>query len=208
MAKNKHAPKSFIDRDGQEYVSMAELSRRVGVSTAALLFSRDRGHTPSIKKDGYCAYPWPQARDAYLSHAKLLDPDSGDGGGPGPTNYPGGYDASGQPPIKKNNPEFADPFAGVANKNVYSAALLQLEYEQRIGNLVPMDVVDAVWTGAGENLKKTLMSIPDRIAPQYGGDNHHKLYRALVEEFTHALSSLNITYDFPAVRKAGRPAGK
>jgi phage terminase Nu1 subunit (DNA packaging protein) len=102
----------------------------------------------------------------------------------------------------------SDPGSANASKATYSAALLQLEYEQRIGNMVPMDVVNSTWTGAGENLKKILMSIPDRIAPQFGGENHHKLYRALVEELTHALSSLEIVYDFPAILKAGRPAGK
>ncbi len=176
------------------------------MSTTTLLHARDRGRIPSIVREGARSYPWPRARDEYLAHAKLNKPDAGTGGMPGPIRMPDrGED------LKKENwveSSFNDPLSAAANKNVYSAALLQLEYEQRIGNLVPRDVVDATWTGAGEAMKKAMLSIPDRIAPQFGGENHHKLYRALVEEITHALSAMEVVYDFPEIRKNGRPVGR
>lgn len=209
----KRPPASFTDTSGNEFVSGAELSRRVGVTQAAMTYARQRKWIKPVKKNDAIMFAWPEARDGYLANAPMVgakgakktqtaseevakDEDA-------PEDEREGWSGRGRPTTQLGELQTAS-----ASKVAYGAALLQLEYEQRLGNMVPRDKVDAVWKGAGESLKKSLMSIPDRVAPQFGGKDSHKLYRVLVEELTHALANLDIKYDFPDVAVKGRPRGR
>lgn len=213
LHKKKRPPNSFKDTGGNEFVSGAELSRRMGVTQASITYAWQRKWIKRVKKNDADMYAWPQARDGYLANAPMV------GAGKPKVEPPKGEDEAqdeaqddsetkewsgrGRPPSQLGELQTAS-----ASKVAYGAALLQLEYEQRLGNMVPRDAVDSVWKSAGEALKKSLMSIPDRVAPQFGGKDSHKLYRVLVEEMTLALANLEIKYDFPEVTAKGRPRGR
>jgi len=80
------------------------------------------------------------------------------------TNY-GGPVAAGDAIV--SGPSYAQ---SRAVREVYTARLAKLEYEERIGNLVPADQVTIAGFTKGRTVRDHMMIIPDRVAAQIRAD--------------------------------------
>jgi hypothetical protein len=211
----KIPPPVMIDRTRQEWVSLKEAARRIGVTSAALIYTeKNKEEFVQRKKIRKIPmFPWPQVRDSYRS---IMVGASGTSFSAKRKNFPvvdtsedededeDGIIEPAEPKKKIGRPSVESLRTANANKVTMAAALMKLKYENELGNLLPKDTVMEVWRNAAESLKKSLLSIPDRVAPRFGGKDHHKLYRVLTEEITGALANLKVTYDYESGRRNKR----
>lgn len=199
----KEANAPWIDKHGQEWLSRSLLAQRLGVTPAALYHGEKQEWISGKIKHGVKMFPCPQSEESYRQNSPTLqrraEEAAQEEGEDEPTPA---YSGRGRP---AGNLQSA-----TTTKVKLAAELLRLEYEAKLGKLVPMDEVKRVWEGAAETVKKAMLSIPDRIAPEFGGKNSHPLYRALVNEITHALASLKIEhrYEYKGVQRGGRRLGR
>lgn len=197
----KDVNEPWTDKHGQVWINRKTLAERVGVTSSATLHGEKMGWVKSQMKRGLRMFPSPQSEEAY----RLNSPKAGAlarGDDEGEVDQPPIPSGRGRPPTSLQSASTV--------KVKLASELLRLEYETKLGKLVPLEAVAQVWLNAVETCKKALSSIPDRIAPEYGGKNHHALYRALTTEITHALSSLNIKHEYKVeqVNKGGRRLGR
>ena len=199
MATRQTADAPWIDKHGQEWISRSLLAQRLGLTPAGLYHGEKQEWIKGVKKRGRLMFASPQSEESYRQNSPklraLAEADEDD-------TPPPALNSRGRPPTNLQS--------ATTTKVKLAAELLRLEYETKLGKLVPLEAVTQVWLNAVETCKKSFQSIPDRIAPEYGGKNHHALYRALTIEITHALSSLNISHEYriEQVNKGGRRLGR
>lgn len=195
--QSKDAP--WIDKHGQEWISRSLLAGRLGLTPAGLYHGEKQEWIKGVKKRGRIMFASPQSEESYHQNSPKLRAlaEADDDDAPPPA-----LNTRGRPPTSLQSAS--------TTKVKLASELLRLEYETKLGKLVPLEAVTSVWLNAVETCKKALSSIPDRIAPEYGGKNHHVLYRALTTEIAHALSSLNINHEYKVeqVNKGGRRLGR
>lgn len=188
-----------VDKHGQEWITRALLAKRLGITQAGTYHGEKKEWIKGRIKLGVKMFPSPQSEKAYtqnspkLSSAPVEDEDA---------------------PIEEEKTRGRPPTSlqsATATKTKLAAELMRLEYETKLGKLVPYDAVHSVWTNVAETIKKSLLTIPDRIAPEFGGENVHGLYRALTTEIQHSLASLNIKHAYEVEinsKKGGRKLGR
>ena len=93
-----------------------------------------------------------------------IDADQADGDWERNTNY-GGSVATAESPA--SGPSYAQ---SRAVREVYTARLAKLEYEERIGKLVPADQVTIAGFTKGRTVRDHMMIIPDRVSAQIRAD--------------------------------------
>lgn len=76
-----------------------------------------------------------------------------------------------------------------AKKEVFRAQLAELEYKEKLGQLVDKDAVFAELFQAGQGLRTELLSIPDRVIDDLMAcanrqEAHAKLYKAISDALT------------------------
>lgn len=74
-------------------------------------------------------------------------------------------------------------------KEQYAAASAKLEYEEKVGQLVPVNQVKMAAFNASRRARDMLLTIPDRIAPMYP-DIAHELHLSLTEEIERVCREL------------------
>lgn len=75
----------------------------------------------------------------------------------------------------------------------YKAALLRLEYEQKVGRLVKLEIVDKDWLDVARRTRDAILGISDRIAAELASESDiHTINKRLTEEIVLALMSLKI----------------
>ncbi len=76
-------------------------------------------------------------------------------------------------------------------REVFSAKLKKLEYETRIGKLVPTDEVSIKWFTLGRQIRDRLLGMPSKLAPQLAAETDVRRVREILDaEVTLALKSL------------------
>ncbi len=76
-------------------------------------------------------------------------------------------------------------------REVFSAKLKKLEYETRIGKLVPTDEVSIKWFTLGRQIRDRLLGIPSKLAPQLAAETDVRRVREILDaEITLALKGL------------------
>jgi hypothetical protein len=77
-------------------------------------------------------------------------------------------------------------------KEHYQAQMAKLDYEERVGNLLPVGDVRSVVAGAATSLRARLETIPDTLATELAATQDESRVRALlVSEIESALSELS-----------------
>lgn len=201
MAEVQDAFTPWIDKHGQEWISKSLLAQRLGLTPAGMAHGEKKEWIKGIKKRGRIMFASPQSEESYRTNSPklraLAEAEQDD-------------DDTPPPPLNTRGRPAGSLQSATTTKVKLAAELLRLEYEAKLGKLVPMDQVKATWENVAETVKKSLMTIPDRIAPEFGGKNQHALYRALVTEINHALSNFKIEnkYEYKTVRRGGRQLGR
>ena len=73
----------------------------------------------------------------------------------------------------------------------YKAALKQLEFDQKSGELLPADEVKAVAFEIGRSIRDQIMNIPPRLGPILAGESDpNKIVKMLNDEFRKALEQM------------------
>lgn len=78
-------------------------------------------------------------------------------------------------------------------REYYTALQSKMDYERRMGRLVPADAISDVWKGLAIMTQKALLTIPDRVAPLCVGINDQKIIHNLLKtELRYALKNLSL----------------
>ncbi len=94
----------------------------------------------------------------------------------------------------EQNPELAyDTMArSKMRKEAAMARKAELECAEREGKVIPKEDVEQLWKEVGINLQKSILSIPDRLAPVIAGEHDaHKVHRMLTDELKYTLRNLS-----------------
>jgi len=76
-------------------------------------------------------------------------------------------------------------------REVFSAKLKKLEYETRIGKLVPTDEVSIKWYTLGRQIRDRLLGMPSKLAPQLAAETDARRVREILDaEVTVILKGL------------------
>jgi len=76
-------------------------------------------------------------------------------------------------------------------REVFSAKLKKLEYETRIGKLVPTDEVSIKWFTLGRQIRDRVLGIASKLAPQLAAETDVRRVREILDaEITLALKGL------------------
>jgi phage terminase Nu1 subunit (DNA packaging protein) len=76
-------------------------------------------------------------------------------------------------------------------REVFSAKLKKLEYETRIGKLVPTDEVSIKWYTLGRQIRDRVLGIASKLAPQLAAETDVRRVREILDaEITLALKGL------------------
>ena len=85
----------------------------------------------------------------------------------------------------------------------YQAQMARLDYEQRVGSLLPVDDVRALVASAATNLRARLELLPDHLAPELAATADEQRVRALLaSEIEAALAEL--AHQFGKLTEASR----
>ena len=66
-------------------------------------------------------------------------------------------------------------------REVFSAKLKKLEYEKRIGRLVPTDEVSIKWYTLGRQIRDRVLGIASRLAPQLAAETDVRRVREILD---------------------------
>jgi hypothetical protein len=73
----------------------------------------------------------------------------------------------------------------------YKAALAELEFKQRSGELLPADEIKAAAFEVGRSVRDSIMNIPPRLGPILAGESDpNRIVKMLNDEFRKALEQL------------------
>ncbi len=76
-------------------------------------------------------------------------------------------------------------------REVFSAKLKKLEYETRVGKLVPTDEVSIKWFTLGRQIRDRLLGMPSKLAPQLAAETDVRRVREILDAaITLALKGL------------------
>ena len=76
-------------------------------------------------------------------------------------------------------------------REAYAAKLAQLDYQQKVGQLVGKDELKAALFSAGRQLRDSLTQLPTRLAPQLASEtDQHVIQMMLAQEINDALKEL------------------
>lgn len=136
----------------EEWISQREFAKRVGVSQPAV--SKTIGRRIDAREDGKINWKteekkWYDNRDPskIRDHNAPKDPN--------------------KPEEKKEEKTGAEPFAQAKlAKETFSANLLKLEYEERLGKLVNKDSVETAAFKRGRMVRDSILNIPDRVSAE------------------------------------------
>jgi hypothetical protein len=100
------------------------------------------------------------------------------------------------PPVKRNDDEDESPVFGASQytkaRTVYEhfrAKLAQLEYQERIGALIPKDEVKVAAFNKFRQFRDHMLNIPDRVAAVVAAESEAaKCYEVLATEVRRALN--------------------
>lgn len=187
----------FIDKHGQEYVSLNCAATRIGTDRNLLDDAKKAGFVSTYTIQGAPAVKWPQVRDQWRKYKarKTVPVVSKDR----PTDDDSGIiqdDEENETRRGPGRPKDLQAASATATKMTYSAELLRLEYETKLGKLVPVDIIQVAWMNIADSVKKAMLSIPDRVAAIIAGDvtqeRYHEVHRTLTVEITNALQNLEV----------------
>lgn len=99
-----------------------------------------------------------------------------------------------QSPDKPDGDETEQPLVyseHQAKREFYRAELTRLEFEERIGRLIPVDTVEAEWFRLTRLVKDAVMNVPSRLAGVLASINdERKIHDILEAELRQTLESL------------------
>lgn len=78
-------------------------------------------------------------------------------------------------------------------REYYTALQSKMDYERRMGKLIPSDAVSDIWKSLTIATQKSLLTIPDRVAPLCVGIKDQKIIHNLLKtELRYALKNLSL----------------
>lgn len=196
----------------QEYISFALLATRLGKKTPTIMEAKEKGWFTTSKYRGTPCAKWPQARDEYLqaasmgrgkkafaltaAHAGVPDLDRDTARAQLAQRQEEDPDNTPTPPIR-GKPRLAETAEAAGRKVHYESELKRIEFEKRIGALVPVDMVKREWTKIATELKQSLRAMPPRLAPVLAGtEDIHEITMLLSKEIDHLLGDLDAPHDY------------
>lgn len=190
--------------------SIRELARRIGVSDVAINKARANGRIPaslfSVRPSGRpyvidleaaervvrsvlspaAAPGQPRADKVRERQAKAAAPAPVPEAAPAPASQPQASIADDPVPMQAGGYQKAR-----AMREAYAAKLAQLDYQQKVGQLVSKDDMKAALFSAGRQLRDTLTQLPTRLAPQLASEqDQHVISMMLAQEINDALKEL------------------
>lgn len=100
-------------------------------------------------------------------------------------------------PAKRGRPRLGETAEAAGRKVHYESELKRIEFEKRIGALVPVDLVKRQWTKIATELKQSLRAMPPRLAPVLAAtEDIHETTMILMREIDHLLGALNAEHDY------------
>lgn len=177
--------------------SIRELARRVGVSDVAIGKARANGRLPEslfgVRESGR---PYVRDLDAAAQVVRSILSPQGSPGQPRADKVRERHAAEAPPPApaQEEAPIAVSPGAyqkARAMREAYAAKLAQLDYQQKMGQLVSKDEMKAGLFTAGRQLRDSLTQLPTRLAPQLASEtDQHVIQMMLAQEINDALKEL------------------
>lgn len=92
-------------------------------------------------------------------------------------------------PETKKDPKFIE---SQARREMFKAKLTELEYQERVGELIPAKIVDDEWFRLARLVRDSMLNIPARIADQLAHETDQRKVQDLLEqEIYQALEALS-----------------
>lgn len=81
-----------------------------------------------------------------------------------------------------------------AAKEKWNARTAKMNYQREMGKLIPADAVAKEWVDIATLTQKSLLSVPDRIAPLLVGETDQAIiHKRMTDEIRYALKNLSFT---------------
>lgn len=204
----------------QELIGIRETARRLGVSDTAVHKAIKSGRVKVAGKhptNGRPLLAWPQVESDWLNHT-----DNSKRTHVGPTGtskvrskYAADTPEVHLPTVNDERPSAPPPVADAprkpddqgdavavkspninqsrAVKEAYAARLAKLDYEERIGKLVPAEQVKVDAFKVARSVRDALMNIPDRVSNLLAAETDPaKVHAMLADEIRIVLSKLSL----------------
>lgn len=160
---------AYANHAGITKTAASEQLRRVGIDYFEPF---DFAEADRLRKAARHADRAPFAKPIYV------DPGDDPLGGDSPDDDPA---ASKDPAIAKSQ----------AKKEEFRAKLVELEYEERVGNLLRRDEIEKEWFRRGRQVRDAVLNVPARLAGILAAESDQQKVRDLLEtELRQALESL------------------
>lgn len=92
-------------------------------------------------------------------------------------------------PETRKHPTFIE---SQAEREKFRAKLTELEYQERVGELIPAKIVDEEWSRLARLVRDSMLNIPARIADQLAHETDRRKVQDLLEqEICQALETLS-----------------
>lgn len=191
--------------------SIRELARRVGVSDTAINKARANGRVPaslfSVRPSGRPYVLNPDEAEKIVR--SVLNPAASPGEPRADKARAAATPKAARPePAEEPDRAPAAPAAATfddqpipmqagayqkarAMREAYAAKLAQLDYQQKMGQLVSKDEMKGALFSAGRQLRDSLTQLPSRLAPQLASEtDQHVISMMLTQEINDALKEL------------------
>ena len=81
-----------------------------------------------------------------------------------------------------------------ASKEKWNARMAKINFQKEAGKLIPADAVAKAWTDIATVTQKSVLSVPDRIAPLLVGEMDQAIiHKRITDEIRYALKNLSFT---------------
>lgn len=155
-----------IETNGIEHISLREFARRMGIHHSSIAYAIRQGRIPHEKEGREYSIPWPEAKRAYEDTQQRRNQE-GD-----------------------SSKEF-DLFKARAKKETYLARIRELEFLEKMGDLVDAREVENHLFRTSRQIRDAMLGIPDRLAAVLAAENDAaKCHELILSEIERVLEDL------------------
>lgn len=177
-------------QEENQWLSCNGFANKMGISTASVTRALRSGRIQGKRVRNKIMLNWKTQSKAYLATSTRITEAK-------PRKVPKNgkvVNISGlkNPTDSKASGRYGELTNARTQKEYYQAEKLRLEYETARGSLVKSDEIAKEWERITTLIKKSLLSIPDRLSPVLAGETkQNRVHRMLSEEIRHTLQALS-----------------
>jgi hypothetical protein len=160
----------------KRYVTQAEFARLFQVSDAEISRAVKSGRVKTITRGGRKFIDVKTEAGKFASTAKQIFTRT-----PSPAIL-AGAGAGGPAGDEEGTGPLFDTYMSKQQQEKYKALRAKLDYEKEMGELVPIGEVQTQWINVAVLVRKTIMNMPDRLAPLLAAEDDARKCWALLDE--------------------------